>query len=121
MRRSIPPRGDPEKSVFGVVGATLGSDNGNFYIKYKDDSKNVGWTYIGQDNTTTIPTPTPTPTPPPTPPITPSVTATITPTPSVTRTITPTPTITPSITVTPTITPTKTPTPTVTTSTEWSV
>jgi len=95
MRRSIPPRGNPDKSVFGVVGSTLGADNGNFYIKYKDDSRNIGWTYIG--------------------------TPTITPTPSVTRTVTPTISITPTITKTPTITPTKTPTPTPTPTIGWSV
>lgn len=104
MRRNIPPRGNPEKSVFGVVGATLGSDDGNFYIKYRDDTRNVGWTYIGQDNTTPTSTPTPTPTPASSQPVTPTITPTRTLTPTVTRTMTPTPTKTP--------TPTPTPTPT---------
>ena len=109
MRRSIPPRGNPEKSVFGVIGSLLGSDDGNLYIKYKDDSRNIGWTYVGQDNTTLTPTPTPTPPPSPTVPLTPGASPTTTPTPSVTRTVTPTISITPTITVTPTITPTVTP------------
>ncbi len=115
MRRSIPPRGNPDKSVFGVIGATLGADDGNFYIKYKDDSRNIGWTYIGQDNTTLTPTPTSTPPSSPVPGVTPTPTPTVTPTPSVTATITPTPT------VTPTLTPTKTSTPTPSPTTGWSV
>ncbi len=109
MRRSIPPRGNPDKSVFGVVGSTLGADNGNFYIKYKDDSRNMGWTYIGQDNTTLTPTPTPTPVPSSPPGVSPTTTPTVTPTPSVTRTVTPTITVTPTLTRTPTTTPTTTP------------
>jgi hypothetical protein len=115
MRRSIPPRGNPDKSVFGVIGSSHGSDDGNFYIKYKDDSKNTGWTYIGQDNTTVIQTPTPTPTPAGSPPVTPTTTPTNTPTPSVTRTVTPTISVTPTLTKTPTVTPTVTP------STDWSI
>ena len=115
MRRSIPPRGNPEKSVFGVIGSTLGSDDGNFYIKYKDDTRNIGWTYIGQDNTTVLPTPTPTPTPASSQPVTPTGTPTNTPTPTVTRTVTPTISVTPTNTATPTKTPTQTVTP------SWSI
>jgi hypothetical protein len=109
MRRSIPPRGDPEKSVFGIIGSVLGSDDGNLYIKYKDDSRNIGWTYVGQDNRTSTPTPTPTQTPSTTIYLSPTATPTTTPTPTVTRTVTPsisyTPTVTPTISYTPTLTP----------------
>lgn len=100
MKRSIPPRGNPEKSVFGIVGAAHGSDDGNFYVKISDDSRNIGWTYIGQDNTTLTPTPTPTPTP------SYAIYLSPTPTPSITRTLTPTRTPTPTKTKTPTPTPT---------------
>lgn len=101
MKRSISPRGNPDKSVFGILGAAHGSDDGNFYVKIKDDSRNTGWTYVGQDNTTPTSSPTPTPTP------TPStfIFVSPTPTPSVTRTHTPTRTPTPTKSVTPSPTP----------------
>jgi hypothetical protein len=109
MRRSIPPRGDPDKSVFGIIGSVLGSDDGNLYIKYKEDSKNIGWTFVGRDNRTPTPTTTPTPTPSATVYLSPTTTPTTTPTPSITRTVTPTISYTPTNTPTPTRTPTVTP------------
>lgn len=92
MKRSISPRGNPERSVFGVLGALLGADNGNLYVKTAEDSRNIGWSYVGQDNTTQTPTPTPTPASSPVPGVTP--TPTPTPTPTVTKTTTPTPSVT---------------------------
>jgi hypothetical protein len=104
MRRSIPPRGNPERSVFGILGATLGADDGNFYTKTQNDSRNIGWEYVGNDNTTFTPTPTP------------PVSNTPTPTPTLTNT----PTYTTTPTKTPTQTPTQTKTPTQTPSPSWS-
>ena len=105
MKRSISPRGNPERSVFGVLGALVGADDGNLYVKNLDDSKNIGWNYVGRDNTTLTPTPTPTPPSSQIPGVSPTPTPTPTPTTTVTRTITLTPSITPTLTRTPTNTP----------------
>lgn len=96
MKRSISPRGNPDNSVFGILGALVGADNGNLYVKSAEDSKNVGWSYVGQDNTTQTPTPTPTPPSSPIPGISPTPTPTPTPTVTLTRTSTPTPSVTQS-------------------------
>lgn len=111
MKRGIPPRGNPDGSVFGILGVQRGSDDGNFYQKILDDTLNSGWALYGDNITTLTPTHTPTPTP------TPSIT------PTITRTPTKTPTPTPTRTLTPTITLTRTPshTPTNTPSLSWSI
>ena len=117
MRRSIPPRGNPEKSVFGLIGSLFSSDDAKVYIKKREDSRNIGWgriddsTNVVDDNSTPAPTPTPTPTP--TQSSTPGATPTPTPTQSSTPEATATPTPTPTQTsVPPTSTPTSSPTPT---------
>jgi hypothetical protein len=88
MLKVIPYHGNPEAKVYGIVGATIGTDEGKEYVKLHGDMLNVGWEEI------VVPSPTPTPTPTPT--VTPTMTPTITPTPSVTPTITPTKTVTPT-------------------------
>lgn len=94
MEEKIKVHGSPEKSVFGLVGADIFTDEEKFYIKSDNDTKNTGWREI-----------------PPTPTNTPTVSITPTKTPIVSRTpansATPTPTKTP--TVTPTLTPSKSP------------
>ena len=101
MKRGIPPRGNPDGSVFGILGVQRGADDGNVYQKVLYDTRNQGWALYGDDVSTSTPTPTPTPTP------LPSITPTITRTPTRTPTPTPTRTLTPTITVT--RTPTNTP------------
>lgn len=107
MEEKIAIHGNPNGSVFGLIGNDASTDEGKFYVKISDESKNKGWREIP-------PTPSPTPTVSLTPSKTPIVTRTATPIPSQT------PTITPTISVTPTVTPSSipgsspTPTPTVT-------
>lgn len=113
MKRHIHPKGNPNRSVFGILGKLLGADDGNYYVKTKDDSRNIGWDIYGVPVSTLPPTPTPTPTP------TPSHTPAVTRTPTATPVATSTATITPSITITRSPTPTKTITPTP--SVSWSV
>ena len=78
MEEKILINGNPNGSVFGLVGNDASTDEGKFYVKITDDSKNIGWKEI-----------------PPTP--TPTQTVSITPskTPIVTRTPTPNPTLAP--------------------------
>lgn len=82
MNEKITVHGNPEKSVFGLVGQDILTDEEKFYVKVANDSKNTGWKEI-----------------PPTPSITPTISVTPTKTPVVTRqiptTLTPTPTRTP--------------------------
>lgn len=105
MEEKIVVHGNPNGSVFGLVGNDASTDDGKFYVKITDDSKNIGWKEIP-----------PTPTPTQTVSITPSKTMVVTRTPTPNPPIPPTPT--PTITVTPSITPTsapgstRTPTPT---------
>ena len=103
MEEKIVIHGNPNGSVFGLIGNDTSTDEGKFYVKISDESKNKGWREI-------LPTPSPTPTISLTPSKTPIVTRTATPIPSQT------PTVTPTISVTPTVTPTgipgSTPTPT---------
>jgi hypothetical protein len=105
MEEKIVIHGNPNGSVFGLIGNDTSTDEGKFYVKVSDDSKNKGWREIP-------PTPTPTQTVSITPSKTPIVTRTPTPNPTVF------PTATPTISITPTITPsgapgtTRTPTPT---------
>lgn len=105
MEEKIVIHGNPNGSVFGLIGNDTSTDDGKFYVKISDDSKNKGWKEIP-------PTPTPTQTVSITPSKTPVVTRTPTPNPTVF------PTATPTISTTPTITPsgapgtTRTPTPT---------
>lgn len=105
MEEKIVVHGNPNGSVFGLVGNDASTDDGKFYVKITDDSKNIGWKEIP-------PTPTPTQTVSITPSQTPIVTRTPTPNPP------PPPTPTPTISLTPSITPssapgsTRTPTPT---------
>jgi hypothetical protein len=94
MLNEIPVHGNPEKSVFGTLGTTIGTDEGKIYLKDSDDTKNVGWQEV-------LPPPSPTPTPTITPTKTMIVTRTptpgvVTPTPSTTIGATPTPTPTPA-------------------------
>lgn len=104
MNEHIKVHGNPEKSVFGLIGSDTETDEEKFYIKVENDSKNTGWKEIP-------PTPSPTPTISVTPTKTPIVTRqnpTATPTPTFTRT----PTITPTISQTPgSVTPSPTSTP----------
>lgn len=105
MPENITIHGNPEESVFGLLGSDVVTDSGKLYVKTGDDSKNIGWTEI-----------------PPTPSITQTISVTPTKTIIVTRTPTPTNspflTPTPTLTVTPSITSTlppgttRTPTPT---------
>lgn len=105
MEEKIVIHGNPNGSVFGLIGNDTSTDEGKFYVKISDDSKNKGWIEIP-------PTPTPTQTVSITPSKTPIVTRTPTPNPP------PSPTSTPTISLTPSITPssapgsTRTPTPT---------
>lgn len=105
MEEKIVIHGNPNGSVFGLVGNDASTDEGKFFVKIADDSKNMGWREI-------LPTPTPTQTVSITPSKTPIVTRTPTPNPTLF------PTATPTISITPTITPsgapgtTRTPTPT---------
>lgn len=103
MEERISVHGSPENSVFGLKGSDVDTDEGKFYIKVSDDSKNIGWKEIP-----------PTPTPTQTISITPSKTMIVTRTPRATYIPpTPTPTITnsPSMTPSATIGVTHTPTP----------
>lgn len=105
MEEKIVIHGNPNGSVFGLVGNDASTDEGKFYVKITDDSKNIGWKEIP-----------PTPTPTQTVSITPSKTMIVTRTPTPNATLPPT--ATPTISVTPSITPTsapgstRTPTPT---------
>lgn len=106
MDEKITVHGNPEKSVFGLIGADILTDEDKFYVKVANDSKNTGWKEIP-------PTPTPTPTISVTPTKTPIVTRQIltSPTPTPTKTPTQTPSISassPLITPTPSNTPFKT-------------
>ncbi len=122
MNNILPSHKNPEARIYGLIGHTSDSDDGNVYMKRQSDSLNVGWEELVPPSDTPTPTPTATPTVTPTPTVTstPAGTPTPTPTPSVSPTQTVTPTNTPSQTVTPTptrtppLTPTNTPTPTVT-------
>jgi hypothetical protein len=113
MKRGIPSKGNPESSVFGILGKYIGANDGNYYLKNRDDSKNIGWDLVGENRATPPPSSTANPTP------TPTYTPTVTPTCTLTPTYTPTTTNTPTISVTPTKTSTQTPT--VTPSIDWSV
>ena len=105
MEEKIVIHGNPNGSVFGLIGNDASTDDGKFYVKITDDSKNIGWKEIP-----------PTPTPTQTVSITPSKTPIVTRTPTPNATLAPT--ATPTISVTPSITPTsgpgttRTPTPT---------
>jgi hypothetical protein len=106
MQEKIVVHGNPNSSVFGLLGNDVSTDEGKLYVKVDGDSKNIGWIEIP-------PTPTPTQTVSITPSKTPIVTRQIfiTPTPSLTNSPTVTPTVTtsrPLITPTPTNTPFKT-------------
>ena len=83
MANNIPSHGDPNNKVFGIIGATISTDEGKTYIKKFSDTLNVGWVQYIE--------PSPTPTNTPTVSITPSITPTFTPTPTRTPTNTPTP------------------------------
>lgn len=103
MSENITIRGNPEESVFGLVGSNATSDEGKFYVKIANDSRNIGWREV-------VPVPTSTATASPTP----------------TRTMYPTrgPTRTPGPTSTPTPTPTATspgPTPTLPTTINYTI
>ena len=108
MASEIRAHGNPEKSVFAVIGKSSINDVGQLFSKTSEDTRNIGWTEI-------LPTPTISPSPSVTPSKTPLVTRTPTPTPTLTR-IVPTPSKSPSPTQTAAIgtspTPTPTPTPT---------
>lgn len=105
MEEKIVIHGNPNGSVFGLVGNDASTDDGKFFVKITDDSKNIGWKEIP-----------PTPTPTQTVSVTPSKTMIVTRTPTPNATLPPTPT--PTLSVTPTVTPTlapgstRTPTPT---------
>lgn len=105
MSENITVYGNPEKSVFGLLGSDAVTSEGKLYVKISDDSKNIGWKEIP-----------PTPSPTNTISVTPTKTMIVTRTP--TQTVGARPTPTPTITVSPSITPTsapgstRTPTPT---------
>lgn len=105
MPENITVHGNPEESVFGLLGSDVVTNEGKLYVKIADDSKNIGWKEIP-----------PTPSPTQTISVTPTKTMVVTRTP--TDTPQPFPTPTPTITLTPSITPTsapgstRTPTPT---------
>lgn len=102
MNEKITVHGNPENSVFGIIGENTLTDENKFYVKVENDTKNNGWREIP-------PTPSPTPTITVTPTKTPIVTRGSTPTPTPTPTNTPTITLTPSPSATqPSITPTPT-------------
>jgi uncharacterized repeat protein (TIGR02543 family) len=108
MNEKITVHGNPENSVFGIIGENTLTDENKFYVKVENDTKNNGWREIP-------PTPSPTPTITVTPTKTPIVTRQPAATPTVTPTHTPTITLTPSpsstqglVTPTPTNTPFKT-------------
>ncbi len=105
MEEKIVVHGNPNGSVFGLVGNDASTDDGKFYVKITDDSKNIGWKEIP-------PTPTPTQTVSITPSKTPVVSRTPAPNPPVPPTATPTISLTPSITPTSAPGSTRTPTPT---------
>lgn len=105
MEEKIVIHGNPNGTVFGLVGNDASTDDGKFYVKIIDDSKNIGWKEIP-------PTPTPTQTISVTPTKTIVVTRTPTPNPTIPPTATPTITVTPSITPTSGPGSTRTPTPT---------
>jgi hypothetical protein len=89
MNEKLTVHGNPEKSVFGLIGLDIITDEEKLYIKVENDSKNTGWKEIP-------PTPSPTPTVTVTPTKTPIVTKsaqTPTPTPTITRTPTQTPSV----------------------------
>ena len=108
MASEIPAHGNPEKSVFAIIGKSSVNDVGQLFKKTSEDTRNIGWSEI-------LPTPTISPSPSVTPSKTPLVTRTPTPTPTLTR-IVPTPSKSPAPTQTAAIgtspTPTPTPTPT---------
>jgi hypothetical protein len=137
MPHGLPVHKSPQKKVFGIIGETISTNEGEVYTKQSSDSRNVGWgdvlDHVLSPTPTATPTITPTSTrpfivtqtigtPTPTPTITPTQTTTSTPTstefiaPSSTPTQTSTPTITPTLT-TSAVTPTPTATPTNTSAT----
>lgn len=109
MEEKIVIHGNPNGSVFGLIGNDTSTDDGKFYVKVSEDSKNKGWKEIP-------PTPTPTQTVSITPSKTPIVTRTPTPNATILPTATPTISLTPSVSPSsaPGTTRTPTPTPTLT-------
>jgi hypothetical protein len=107
MQEKIVVHGNPNSSVFGLLGNDVSTDEGKLYVKVDGDSKNNGWVEIP-------PTPTPTQTISVTPTKTVIVTRTPSPQPSQFATSTPTISVTPTITPSsaPGSSPTPTPTPT---------
>lgn len=82
MPENITVHGSPQKSVFGLVGSTVSTDEGKFYVKTGDNSKNVGWKQVVIPPTPSItltPTPTKTVFPARSPRISPTPTQTPTP------------------------------------------
>lgn len=63
MSKQLKFHGNPEGSVFGVIGANIDTDEEKNYYKISDDTRNIGW-YTAS----IVPTPTPMPTPTPLPP-----------------------------------------------------
>jgi hypothetical protein len=117
MPNGLPVHKSPEKKVFGIIGETVSTDDGEVYTKQASDSRNIGWGEILDHLLSPTPTATPTVTPTSTRPFivtqtvgTPTPTPTITPTKTATSTPTTTRVIVPSSTPTQTSTPTVTPT-----------
>ena len=63
MSKQLKFYGNPEGSVFGIIGANIDTDEEKNYYKISDDTRNIGW-YTAS----IVPTPTPMPTPTPLPP-----------------------------------------------------
>lgn len=86
MPENITVHGSPQRSVFGLIGSTVSTDEGKAYVKTEHNSKNVGWKQI-----VIPPTPSVTVTPTPTKTVFPARSPRISPTPTQTPTITGTP------------------------------
>jgi hypothetical protein len=39
----LPSHGNPEQTVYGLVGSSIGTDEGVLYIKTEHEARNVGW------------------------------------------------------------------------------
>lgn len=52
----LPSHGNPEQQVYGLVGSSIGTDEGILYIKTEYEARNIGW-----QSSNSIPEPSPSP------------------------------------------------------------
>jgi hypothetical protein len=50
MISTLPSHGNPEQQVYGLVGSSIGTDEGTLYIKAEHEARNVGWQASNSEN-----------------------------------------------------------------------